>query len=172
MSDDLPIIHLRRIEANIVKPIYEELCAELGREQAREIIGRAIVKNAVDQGRRMAEALDVPADIDGFLSIMPLWQKEDALRIEVVEHDARRLHFDVKRCRYAEMYKEMGLAEIGDLLSCGRDGAFCEGFNPALKLERSQTIMQGASHCDFRYRMEPDGAATDAASDEAAGDGG
>ena len=25
------------------------------------------------------------------------------------------------------------------------------GFNPDLKLTRTQTIMQGASHCDFRF---------------------
>jgi len=27
-----------------------------------------------------------------------------------------------------------------------------EGFGPEIKLTRTQTIMQGASHCDFRYR--------------------
>ena len=58
------------------------------------------------------------------------------------------------RCRYAETYKAMGLGEIGHLLSCNRDGAFCEGYDPKLKLERTQTIMQGASHCDFRYTYE------------------
>jgi hypothetical protein len=25
-----------------------------------------------------------------------------------------------------------------------------------MKLTRTQTIMSGASHCDFRYRLEPD----------------
>ena len=48
----------------------------------------------------------------------------------------------------------MGLGEIGGLLSCNRDGAFCEGYDPKLKLHRSQTIMQGASHCDFRYSYD------------------
>ena len=62
--------------------------------------------------------------------------------------------FDVIRCRYAEMYREMGLAEIGPLLSCQRDGSFCEGYDPRIKLTRTQTIMQGASHCDFRYESE------------------
>jgi L-2-amino-thiazoline-4-carboxylic acid hydrolase len=47
----------------------------------------------------------------------------------------------------------MGLREIGDLLSCCRDGAFCEGYDPRIKLTRTQTIMGGASHCDFRYRV-------------------
>ena len=29
-----------------------------------------------------------------------------------------------------------------------------QGFNPKLTLERTQTIMQGASHCDFRFRLQ------------------
>jgi hypothetical protein len=55
------------------------------------------------------------------------------------------------------MYKSMGLGEIGGLLSCNRDGSFCEGYDPNLKMERTQTIMEGASHCDFRYRYEASG---------------
>lgn len=153
---DLPIIHLRRIEANVIKPIFEEMVKELGHDRAREILGRAIANNAIAQGRDLAETSGVSRDLEGFAALLPNWQKEDALQIEVLEQAEDRFHFNVKRCRYAEMYRDMGLGEIGDLLSCGRDGAFCIGFNPQIKLERSQTIMQGASHCDFRYRMAPD----------------
>ena len=46
------------------------------------------------------------------------------------------------------------LNEVPQIPFCNRDGAFCEGYDPKLKLERTQTIMQGASHCDFRYRYE------------------
>ena len=48
----------------------------------------------------------------------------------------------------------MGLGGLGDILSCDRDGAFCEGYDPRIELTRTQTIMGGASHCDFRYRAE------------------
>ena len=72
----------------------------------------------------------------------------------MLEEGDEAVSYNVTRCRYAEMYREMGLAEIGHLLSCGRDGTFCTGYDPRIKLERTQTIMQGASHCDFRYRME------------------
>jgi hypothetical protein len=51
----------------------------------------------------------------------------------------------------------LGLGDIGHLLSCRRDGTFCEGYDPKLKLTRTQTIMRGASHCDFRYRYVTDG---------------
>ncbi|MBM4120937.1 MAG: 2-amino-thiazoline-4-carboxylic acid hydrolase, partial [Nitrospira sp.] len=47
----------------------------------------------------------------------------------------------------------MGLDEIGHLLSCNRDGTFIEGYDARIEFKRSQTIMGGASYCDFRYRM-------------------
>lgn len=38
------------------------------------------------------------------------------------------------------------------LLTCSADFAHAEGFGADIKLTRTQTLMQGASHCDFRYR--------------------
>jgi len=35
--------------------------------------------------------------------------------------------------------------------------AVAEGFGPDIKLTRTQTIMQGADHCDFRYRRDAGG---------------
>jgi hypothetical protein len=46
------------------------------------------------------------------------------------------------------------LAQFGVGLSCCRDAPFARGFNPQLKLVRTQTIMEGADHCDFRYYLE------------------
>ena len=48
-------------------------------------------------------------------------------------------------------------AELGALLSCNRDYSLVEGFNGTVDLERTQTIMQGASHCDFRFAREAAG---------------
>ena len=44
------------------------------------------------------------------------------------------------------------------LLICTADFAVAEGFGPDVKLTRTQTIMQGAPHCDFRYRRVKAGA--------------
>lgn len=49
----------------------------------------------------------------------------------------------------------MGLEEIGSLLSCVRDYEFIRGYDPEVELTRTQTIMEDASHCDFRYRRRP-----------------
>ncbi|MDA0702293.1 MAG: L-2-amino-thiazoline-4-carboxylic acid hydrolase [Proteobacteria bacterium] len=151
---DLPIIEQRRIEANIIKPIYEEMKAELGEDVAKRVIGNAVVKAAIAAGEAYAaEREDGKTDLKAFFSLLPQWTHGGALEIEMVEESDDALAYDVVRCRYAEMYREMGLAEIGHLLSCGRDGTFCKGFNPKIEFQRTQTIMQGASHCDFRYTM-------------------
>ena len=48
----------------------------------------------------------------------------------------------------------MGLGKIGHLLSCGRDGSFCKGYDPSIELDRGHIIMEGATHYDFRYRVQ------------------
>ncbi len=53
------------------------------------------------------------------------------------------------------MYRALGLADLGSSLSCQRDYALAQGFNTDIKLERTQTIMQGAPHCDFRFQLAP-----------------
>jgi hypothetical protein len=61
---------------------------------------------------------------------------------------------NVTGCRYAEFYKEIGAPELGFLLECSADFSMAEGFGPDVQLTRTQTIMQGASHCDFRYALQ------------------
>jgi hypothetical protein len=150
---DLPILTQRRIEAAFAKGVYDEMKAELGEAEARRILSNAVVKLAKQAAADMAkQAPDGMPSLDAFRAIQPRWTAEDALRIDVVKSTNSEFHFNVTRCRYAEMYRAMGLADLGAVLSCNRDGAFCEGYDPRLKLQRTQTLMGGAAHCDFRYQ--------------------
>jgi hypothetical protein len=155
-DSELGIPARRRIEAAIIAPIYDEMRQAIGEDKARDILRRAIRRAAIDAGAEMAERAEGGADLESFKAILPLWMKDDALTIEVIDDAPGKLDFNVKRCRYAETYRAMGLGEIGAILSCNRDGAFCEGYDPRIKLTRTQTIMGGASHCDFRYRSSPE----------------
>jgi hypothetical protein len=150
----MPILTQRRIEAAFAKGVYEEMTAELGVETAKRILSRAVIRMARETAAEMAAAMPGGGTLENFRAIQPRWTAEDALRIEVVKRTGTAEHFNVTRCRYAEMYRAMGLAELGAILSCNRDGAFCEGWNPKLKLARTQTLMGGATHCDFRYELE------------------
>ncbi|MCY6382647.1 L-2-amino-thiazoline-4-carboxylic acid hydrolase [Hoeflea prorocentri] len=154
---DLPILERRRIEALILKHVYDVIKERSGADEAEAVIGETCSRSAIEQGKTFADEHDHAPTLADFAAIMPNWTKEDALQIEPLEMTDEKMDFNVTRCRYAEMYKEMGLGDIGHLLSCNRDGDFCIGYNPDIELTRTQTIMKGASHCDFRYRMKNNG---------------
>jgi hypothetical protein len=75
----------------------------------------------------------------------------DALDRQVLRKTPDHFDIDVTGCRYAEFFKQIGAPELGFLLVCSADFHMAEGFGDDVKLTRTQTIMQGASHCDFRY---------------------
>ena len=152
---DLPILEQRRIEAAIIKPIYEEMVARIGAARAAEILSAAITRDSIEQAQAYAATEAGENDLEGFHALLPQWKAGGALETDMLRETPTEVHYNVTRCKYAEMYRDMGLTEIGHILSCGRDGTFCTGYNPAIKLERTQTIMQGAPHCDFRYRWDP-----------------
>ena len=151
----IPIIERRRIEAQILGNVHQVLESRYGTDVADAVIGEAVSRSAIQQGQTFAAELDHKPDFHDFAAILPNWTAGGSLEIEPLGVSDEALAFDVTRCRYAEMYREMGLGRIGHLLSCNRDGDFCVGYNPDMKLTRTQTIMQGAERCDFRYRMEP-----------------
>jgi hypothetical protein len=147
----LPLLQQREIEARIVGPLIRAVGDELGEERALALLRRVIAGLARDSGAELARALG-EATLEAFARSLGRWSEGGALEIEMIEQTPERLSFNVTRCRYAEMYRALGLADLGSSLSCQRDFALIEGFNPDVELTRTQTIMGGASHCDFRFR--------------------
>jgi L-2-amino-thiazoline-4-carboxylic acid hydrolase len=149
---DIPVLTKRRLQAQVIGPIFAEMVAELGEEKAAAILESAIRKAAIAEGRDFArKAPGGKTSMADFIKLYELWTADGALEVKVLEADGTTFNFDVTRCKYAETYREMGLEKIGHLLSCNRDGTFCEGYDPNIKLERKQTIMAGATCCTFRY---------------------
>ena len=151
--ENLAMIEKRRIEAEILKHVYDTLVASHGEAAAQATIAESVRRSAIEQARRFADAAGGETSLQSFIDRQSLWTKGGALEIQVRKRTEDEYHFDVVRCRYAEMYREMGLGEIGHLLSCQRDATFCEGYDKRMRLKRTQTIMQGASYCDFQYTM-------------------
>lgn len=149
---ELPTLTKRRLQAQVIGPIYAEMAAEIGEEKAAQILDNAIRKAAIAEGKEFARrAPGGVTSMADFIKLYDFWTADGALEMKVLEANDERFDFDITRCRYAETYKEMGLGRIGHLLSCNRDGTFCEGYDPNITLERKQTIMQGAACCTFRY---------------------
>jgi hypothetical protein len=151
---DVSVLTKRRLQAEVVGPIFEAMVAEVGRERAEAILDAAIRKAAVTEGAMLRERVPEGGNpMRAFIDVFELWTRGGALEIEVLEASDERFDFNVTRCRYAETYRAMGVGDIGHLLSCNRDGTFVEGFDSRLRLDRAQTIMAGAPSCTFRYRL-------------------
>jgi L-2-amino-thiazoline-4-carboxylic acid hydrolase len=158
MSDQqtLAMLERRRIEADILKHVYDALKASHGADVAKRTIAQSVRASAMAQAGQFAAAVGGKTSMQTFIDRQELWTRGGALEREVLEQSDTKYRFNVTRCKYAEMYRDMGLGEIGHLLSCQRDGTFCEGYDKRLTLKRTQTIMQGASHCDFDYSYDKD----------------
>ena len=144
------ILTRREIEARIAGPLIKAFMKETGEAKGREIVEEVIVALAKESGEMLREFVGGNS-LEDFAKGMPLWSQDDAVTYDLVEMTPEKITMNVTRCRYAEMYKELGLADLGFTLSCARDFAMVEGFNPEIKLERTQTIMEGADYCDFRF---------------------
>jgi len=129
--------------------VLKALAIEFGEERVRQIASDAIAEIARAHGAQLRK--DVPGRCLCALSkLLPLWQRDGGIEIEMLERNEERLSFNVVRCRFAEMYRELRLADMGALLSCSRDFNLTAGFDSGAKLECTQTIMEGAPFCDFR----------------------
>ena len=150
-AQDLPLLERRRIEAGVLVPIIRAMQAEFGEERVNEVVARTIREIARAQGEEARKR----ANIDSIDALARRFREtvlaEGSLIVDVVEASDQRFDFDVTRCKFVEMYEEMGARDLGYLLSCNRDFAMFEGMAPDLHFERTQTRMEGASHCDFRY---------------------
>ena len=151
---DIPLIERCKIHAQLLVPLVKALQAELGEERANAIVRKALgdhfrklgetwwrAQAGADLGKKMASAFD------GFFGA------GDALDYDVLRQTPDAFDVNVTGCRYAQFYKELGVPELGFLLVCSNDFDAVEGYGE-VQLTRTQTIMQGASHCDFRYRLK------------------
>ena len=149
------ITHLerRKIEAGVLIPMVQAFQRAIGKERANEIARDVIIALAQQDGERWGQQFG--RDLAAMDKVSGIWSAGGSLEIEPLEKSPEGLAFNVTRCKYAEFYKELGLPELGALFHCNRDFAMVEGFSPSLTLKRTQTIMEGASHCDFRFAVQP-----------------
>jgi hypothetical protein len=152
----IPIIEQAKIQARVLVPLVKALQAELGEERANAIVRHALGDMYRSLGETWWRAQDASSLGDTMAAAFQTFAAGDALDYEVVKHSPDAFDVNVTGCRYAQFYKALGAPELGFLLVCSSDFPMTEGFGGDITLTRTQTIMQGASHCDFRYtRITP-----------------
>jgi hypothetical protein len=153
LNAKIGVLTRREVEARILAPMLDAMGEAFGRKRVLEVMRETIVKIAKKQGAELAGYLG-GVTLQHFAESLRDWTRDDALEIDVIEQTEETFSFNVTRCRYAELYEKLGIRELGSALSCARDYALIEGFNPDVSLKRTQTIMEGATHCDFRYCLK------------------
>jgi hypothetical protein len=154
--NEIGVLKRREIEARILGPVIDALGKEFDRERVVAVVRETIVGVARQQGAQRAAQLQ-DNSLTAFAASGGDWRKDNAMDVEVLEQNEERYSYNVTRCGYADMYRSLGLADLGAVLSCNRDGSLIEGFNPDIELVREQTIMMGAPCCTFRYAKRKSG---------------
>lgn len=156
MNPSSEISHLKRreIQAPIAACLIRGFASEMGLDRAIEVAMAAVQADGMEAGKEMAGRYGGNSMAELGRIVREVWAEDDAMVIENLEETADSLSFDVTRCGYAELYERLDMKELGFCLSCSRDEPFTRGFNPRMRLIRTQTLMEGAPLCDFRFVLE------------------
>jgi len=139
-----------KIQSRAIIPVVKALEAELGKQRAHELVGNAIANGWAELlASRNAERNSHPGEGEP--------AGEFPVESEVVEHTKDSYALNFTSCRFADYFREIGEPEIGALLTCGVDFAAEAKLRPDWEFRRTQTRMQGAAFCDFRWRRKRDG---------------
>jgi hypothetical protein len=151
---DIPLIEQIKIQAQVLVPLVKALQAELGEDRANAIVRKALGDQYRKLGERWWRAQGARSFGDKMAASFEKFAAGDALDYEVVQQGPAAFDVNVTGCRYARFYQELGVPELGFLLVCNSDFAMTEGYGDDVQLTRTQTLMQGGSHCDFRYALK------------------
>jgi L-2-amino-thiazoline-4-carboxylic acid hydrolase len=151
---DVPLIEQVKIQAQVLVPLVRTLQAELGEERANALVRQSLGALYREFGEAWWRAQGESKFEQKLGTAFDRFAAGDALDYEIVKKTADTFDLNVTECRYAKFYKEIGAPDLGFLFVCSADFPFAEGFGGDVQLTRTQTIMQGADHCDFRYKLK------------------
>jgi hypothetical protein len=150
----VPLIEQVKIQAQVLVPLVRALQAELGEERANALVRKSLGALYQQFGEAWWRAQGARKWDERLAIAFEKFAADDALDYEVLKQTTDTFELNVTGCRYAKFYQEMGAPELGFLLTCSADFTYVQGFGGDVQLTRTQTIMQGADHCDFRYKLK------------------
>lgn len=151
---DIPLLEQVKIQAQVLIPLVKTLQAELGEGRANDLVRKALGERYRKYGERWWRAQGERGLGEKMAAAFGSYAVGGALDYEVLDEAPDTFDVNITACRYALFYKQIGAPELGFLLVCSADFALAEGYGGQVQFDRTQTIMQGASYCDFRYRLK------------------
>lgn len=153
VADALSLLEQVKLRAEVLLPVLRRLRCELGTARANALVAEALR----DWQRAVHERIAAETPGDGWSKFSAIAAAKtpaigDAITIEWGAVDPpNKIEFKITRCAFAEFFRNLGEPELGGLLTCEGDLYEVAAIG-GIELHRSQTIMQGADYCDFRYR--------------------
>ena len=132
----ISVLEQAKIQSRVLVPLIKALQAELGEARANALVRRTLGELYRRYGEEFWQAKNERNLGEAIASAFKTYARDDALEYRVREQ---------------AQDEALGEPDLGFLLVCSADFDTAEGFGGDVKLTRTQTIMQGASHCDFRY---------------------
>jgi hypothetical protein len=146
---DVGPVDRTKIQLELLAPLIKHLEAELGLERARQLVRDGIGNRFREMARQMAEMMPAAAMV-GSTGTRLIFG--DALKFDVVREDNEVVAYNVTECEFARFFHEIGDPELGFLLVCSADHAVADG--AGVTLQRTSTLMQGHTHCDFHWVLQ------------------
>ena len=134
-----------RIVMTQMVPMIRAREAAFGEGPVKDVL-RHKVEQDIEAARR---ATCHQPDFDRAQRSIDLFAEGEALDYEVLSRTDQSLDFNVTQCRYKQLMEELDALDLGPYLICDHD--YAPALRAGMTLTRTQTCMQGATHCDFRY---------------------
>jgi hypothetical protein len=142
-------------QAEVLIPVLQELRIELGEERANQIVLGVLRKWSRERWHRLGERFpgSPKEKVDAIYAwSMPRIGKDADFKPIKDEPEEQIIH--ITGCRYADFFRQIGEPELGVVLCCEDDFHIVEVGSPEVELTRTQTIMEGASYCDFHFHRK------------------
>jgi hypothetical protein len=142
---------LLRMEVRAMEPMIGAMRQEVGDDETLRILRVSSKTIGERVGKSQAQSVPEPT-FENFTSGFREMITGSTLTGEVVEDTEKVFALKIKECIWPEVLGEAGLdGEIGHAAVCNMDYHWPPAFNPAFKMERSKTLMQGHDCCNHRY---------------------
>jgi hypothetical protein len=100
--------------------------------------------------KRKIDKLPLNKKINVFKKISSRFFNAEA---KITASDEKTIHFDVHFCHFAYYCNKLNVKEIG-FVFCKADKLYFEQSQPDVLFNRTQTLMQNAPTCDFRFKVK------------------
>ena len=134
-----------KIQMEAMVPYARFLQKEFGKKQARQLVEKYLEERISRAGTKNHSSVD----LSEYCRYLDVFCKENRLEYNLVHQDDERLEFDITKCPFVEMMKDLNAQDLGCLLICSYD--FIKAAEDGLVLKRTKTCMEGNDCCDFRY---------------------